>query len=100
MNSLVSGGGGVSRISRPRAGATERGAVTGVRRGSASSQRLLGEFEWIAAVTMLAWGSVAHFADRIAVWYLGRIVEAGPAKDVVRTHSIPTRSAALSCSAT
>ena len=62
-----------------------------MRRGSASSQRLLGEFEWIAAVTMLAWGSVAHFADRNAVLYLGRIVEEGPAKDVVRTHSIPTR---------
>ena len=28
--------------------------------------------------------TAAHFADRIAVMYLGRIVEEGPAKDVVR----------------
>ena len=35
--------------------------------------------------------TAAHFADRIAVMYLGRIVEEGPARDVVRNPRIPTR---------
>ncbi len=34
--------------------------------------------------------TAAHFADRIAVMYLGRIVEEGPAKEVVRNPSTRT----------
>jgi peptide/nickel transport system ATP-binding protein len=33
--------------------------------------------------------TAAHFADRIAVMYLGRIVEEGPARDVVRNPQHP-----------
>ena len=34
---------------------------------------------------------VAHFADRIAVMYPGRIVEVGPAEDVMGAPKEPTR---------
>jgi oligopeptide/dipeptide ABC transporter ATP-binding protein len=40
--------------------------------------------------------TAAHFADRIAVMYLGRIVEEGPAKDVVRNPQHPYTKALLS----
>jgi peptide/nickel transport system ATP-binding protein len=40
--------------------------------------------------------TAAHFADRIAVMYLGRIVEQGPAKDVVRNPQHPYTQALLS----
>jgi len=40
--------------------------------------------------------TAAHFADRIAVMYLGRIVEQGPAKDVVRNPQHPYTKALLS----
>jgi oligopeptide/dipeptide ABC transporter ATP-binding protein len=40
--------------------------------------------------------TAAHFADRIAVMYLGRIVEHGPAKDVVRNPQHPYTKALLS----
>jgi len=40
--------------------------------------------------------TAAHFADRIAVMYLGRIVEEGPAKDVVRTPLHPYTKALIS----
>jgi peptide/nickel transport system ATP-binding protein len=40
--------------------------------------------------------TAAHFADRIAVMYLGRIVEQGPARDVVRHPQHPYTKALLS----
>jgi oligopeptide/dipeptide ABC transporter ATP-binding protein len=40
--------------------------------------------------------TAAHFADRIAVMYLGRIVEQGPAHDVVRNPQHPYTRALLS----
>jgi peptide/nickel transport system ATP-binding protein len=40
--------------------------------------------------------TAAHFADRIAVMYLGRIVEEGPARDVVRDPKHPYTKALLS----
>ena len=40
--------------------------------------------------------TAAHFADRIAVMYLGRIVEEGPARDVVRDPQHPYTKALLS----
>ena len=40
--------------------------------------------------------TAAHFADRIAVMYLGRIVEEGPAKEVVRNPQHPYTRALLS----
>ena len=40
--------------------------------------------------------TAAHFADRIAVMYLGRIVEEGPAKEVVRRPQHPYTKALLS----
>ena len=40
--------------------------------------------------------TAAHFANRIAVMYLGRIVEEGPARDVVRNPQHPYTKALLS----
>jgi oligopeptide/dipeptide ABC transporter ATP-binding protein len=40
--------------------------------------------------------TAAHFADRIAVMYLGRIVEEGPAREVVRAPAHPYTKALLS----
>ena len=40
--------------------------------------------------------TAAHFADRIAVMYLGRIVEDGPAKEVVRNPQHPYTRALMS----
>jgi oligopeptide/dipeptide ABC transporter ATP-binding protein len=40
--------------------------------------------------------TAAHYADRIAVMYLGRIVEEGPARDVVRNPQHPYTKALLS----
>ncbi len=40
--------------------------------------------------------TAAHFADRIAVMYLGRIVEQGPAREVVRQPRHPYTKALLS----
>jgi oligopeptide/dipeptide ABC transporter ATP-binding protein len=40
--------------------------------------------------------TAAHFADRIAVMYLGRFVEVGPAKDVVRNPQHPYTKALIS----
>src|SRR5439155_12301888 len=40
--------------------------------------------------------TAAHFADRIAVMYLGRIVEHGPARQVVRDPQHPYTKALLS----
>ena len=40
--------------------------------------------------------TAAHFADRIAVMYLGRIVEQGPARDVIRHPQHPYTRALLS----
>jgi peptide/nickel transport system ATP-binding protein len=40
--------------------------------------------------------TAAHFADRICVMYLGRIVEDGPAKDVVRNPQHPYTKALIS----
>src|SRR3954462_7061461 len=40
--------------------------------------------------------TAAHFADRIAVMYLGRIVEEGPARDVVRNPQHPYTKALTS----
>jgi oligopeptide/dipeptide ABC transporter ATP-binding protein len=40
--------------------------------------------------------TAAHFADRIAVMYLGRIVEQGPAKEIVRNPAHPYTQALLS----
>ena len=40
--------------------------------------------------------TAAHFADRIAVMYLGRIVEHGPAGEVVRNPQHPYTKALLS----
>jgi oligopeptide/dipeptide ABC transporter ATP-binding protein len=40
--------------------------------------------------------TAAHFADRIAVMYLGRIVEEGPAKQVVRNPQHPYTKALIS----
>jgi peptide/nickel transport system ATP-binding protein len=40
--------------------------------------------------------TASHFADRIAVMYLGRIVEQGPAKDVIRNPQHPYTRALLS----
>ena len=38
--------------------------------------------------------TAAHFADRIAVMYLGRIVEEGPAREVVREPAAPVHEGA------
>jgi oligopeptide/dipeptide ABC transporter ATP-binding protein len=40
--------------------------------------------------------TAAHFADRIAVMYLGRIVEQGPAAEVIRNPQHPYTKALLS----
>ena len=40
--------------------------------------------------------TASHFADRIAVMYLGRVVEEGPAKDVVRNPQHPYTKALIS----
>jgi oligopeptide/dipeptide ABC transporter ATP-binding protein len=40
--------------------------------------------------------TAAHFADRICVMYLGRIVEEGPAKEVVRNPQHPYTKALIS----
>jgi peptide/nickel transport system ATP-binding protein len=40
--------------------------------------------------------TAAHFADRIAVMYLGRVVEEGPARSVVRDPKHPYTRALLS----
>src|SRR5439155_17386606 len=40
--------------------------------------------------------TAAHYADRIAVMYLGRIVEEGPAKEVVRNPQHPYTKALIS----
>ena len=40
--------------------------------------------------------TAAHFADRIAVMYLGRIVEEGPAREVVRDPQHPYTKALIS----
>ena len=40
--------------------------------------------------------TAAHFADRIAVMYLGRIVEEGPAKEIVRNPQHPYTKALMS----
>ncbi len=40
--------------------------------------------------------TAAHFADRIAVMYLGRIVEQGPARQVIREPQHPYTRALLS----
>ena len=40
--------------------------------------------------------TAAHFADRIAVMYLGRIVEEGPARQVIRDPQHPYTKALLS----
>jgi oligopeptide/dipeptide ABC transporter ATP-binding protein len=40
--------------------------------------------------------TAAHFADRIAVMYLGRIIEQGPAREVVRQPQHPYTKALLS----
>src|SRR5438045_9218217 len=40
--------------------------------------------------------TAAHFADRIAVMYLGRVVEQGPAKEIVRNPQHPYTRALLS----
>jgi peptide/nickel transport system ATP-binding protein len=40
--------------------------------------------------------TAAHFADRILVMYLGRIVEEGPAREVVRNPRHPYTQALLS----
>jgi peptide/nickel transport system ATP-binding protein len=40
--------------------------------------------------------TAAHFADRIAVMYLGRIVEQGPAREVVSNPKHPYTKALLS----
>ena len=40
--------------------------------------------------------TAAHFADRIAVMYLGRIVEEGPASEVVRNPQHPYTKALIS----
>jgi len=41
--------------------------------------------------------TAAHFADRICVMYLGRIVEEGPAKEVVRNPQHPYTKALIGC---
>ena len=40
--------------------------------------------------------TAAHFADRIAVMYLGRVVEEGPAKEIVRNPQHPYTKALMS----
>jgi oligopeptide/dipeptide ABC transporter ATP-binding protein len=40
--------------------------------------------------------TASHYADRICVMYLGRIVEEGPAKEVVRTPQHPYTKALVS----
>jgi oligopeptide/dipeptide ABC transporter ATP-binding protein len=40
--------------------------------------------------------TAAHFADRICVMYLGRIVEQGPAKEIVRNPQHPYTQALIS----
>jgi oligopeptide/dipeptide ABC transporter ATP-binding protein len=40
--------------------------------------------------------TASHFADRIAVMYLGQIVETGPAKEVIRSPKHPYTKALLS----
>ena len=40
--------------------------------------------------------TAAHFADRIAVMYLGRVVEEGPAREIVRNPQHPYTKALMS----
>ena len=49
----------------------------------------LREAEWGSSMITHDLSTAAHFADRIAVMYLGRIVEEGPAREVVRNPQHP-----------
>ena len=66
---------------------------------SASIMELIRELNTAGATILMIThdlSTAAHFADRIAVMYLGRIVEQGPARDVVRNPQHPYTKALLS----
>jgi ABC-type dipeptide/oligopeptide/nickel transport system ATPase component len=42
-------------------------------------------------------GIIAHFADKVAVMWKGRIVEQGPVEQIMRTQSHPYTKALIAC---
>ena len=79
---------------RRRAGVDAR--RLGARRDPRAPRRPATSQGWAILMITHDLSTAAHFADRIAVMYLGRIVEEGPAREVVRNPQHPYTQALLS----
>ena len=79
---------------RRRAGVDAR--RLGARRHPVAARRAAPRAAWAILMITHDLSTAAHFADRIAVMYLGRIVEEGPAKEVVRNPRHPYTKALIS----